>query len=175
MTSESMREAAEYHSSQEVKRTKARTNVLWLWRSTPRSKHQSSSTTSLRTSTRTTDVTSNLAQMHSFSVRTWQSGIHPYKIATPSSQMNNCNSLIQSKEQVKVMDGHSSSLVSQHSRAVSSPKVSLMIPSSSTAHKRWQSQATSLSMIPTLLGSLMCNTSSRTWILTIGNLSSGLM
>ena len=174
MTSESIKEAAGNHSSQEVKRTKTRTNVLWRWRSTPRSKHQSSFTTSLKTSTRTTDVTSNLAQMHSFSVKTWRSVIHHLQIATPSSQMNNCNSLIQSREQVAVMDGNNSSQVSQLSHVVSLPKVSSMIPSSSIVNKQWQSQATSLSMILILLGNLMWNTSSRTWILQIGNPSSGL-
>ena len=174
MTSESMREAAEYHSSQEVKRTKARTNVLWLWRSTPRSKHQSSSTTSLRTSTRTTDVTSSLAQTHSFSVKTWQSVILLFKIAILSSQTNNYSSLIQSREQVTMTGGYNSSLMSQLSHAVSLPKVSSMIPSSSIANNRWQSQATLLSMIPISLGNLMCNTNSRTWTLPIGNPSSGL-
>ena len=168
-------EVAGNHSSQEAKKTKTRTNVLWLSRSTPRSKHQSSSTTSLRTSTRTTDVTSSLAQMHSFSVKTWQSVILLYKIAILSSQTNNYSSLIQSREQVTMTGGYNSSQMSQHSHAVSLPKVSSMIPSSSIANNRWQSQATLLSMIPISLGNLMWNTSSRTWILTIGNLSSGLM
>ena len=174
MTSVLTKEAVGYHSSQEVKKTKTRTNVLWLLLSTPRSKHQSSSTTSLRTSTRTTDVTSSLAQMHSFSVKTWQSVILLCKIAILSLQMNNYSSLIQSREQVTMMGGYNSSLMSQLSHAVSLPKVSSMIPSSSIVNKRWQHQATLLSMIPILLGNLMWNTSSRTWILPIGNPSSGL-
>ena len=175
MTSVLTKEAVGNHSSQEVKKTKTRTNVLWLSRSTPRSKHQSSSTTSLRTSTRTTDVTSSLAQMHSFWVKTWRSVILLYKIAILSSQTNNYSSLIQSREQVTMTGGYNSSLMSQRSHAVSLPKVSSMIPLSSTANKRWQSQATLQSMIPISLGNLMWNTSSRTWILPIGNPSSGLM
>ena len=169
------KEVAGNHCIQEVKKTKTRTNVLWLSRSTPRSKHQSSSTISLRTSTRTTDVTSSLAQMHSFWVKTWRSVILLYQIVILSSQMNNYNSLIQSRKQAAVMDGNNSSQVSQLSHAVSLLKVFLTIHSSSTANKPWQSQATLLSMTPILPGNLMCNTSSRTWILPIGNPSSGLM
>ena len=176
MTSVLTKEAVGNHSSREVKKTKTRTNVLWLLRSTPRLKHQFSFTISLRTSTRTTDVTSNRAQMHSSSVRTWQSVILPCKIAILSSQTSNYNSLTQYRNQLAVTpNGCNSSQKSQLSHVVSLPKVSSMILSSSTANKPWQSQATLLSMTPILPGNLMCNTSSRTWILPIGNQSSGLM
>ena len=175
MTSVLTKEAVGNHSSQEVKKTKTRTNVLWLLRSTPRSKHQSSSTTSLRTSTRTTDVTSNRAQMHSSSVRTWQSVILPYKIAILSSQMSNYNSLTQYRNQLAVTpNGCNSSQKSQLSHVVSLPKVSSMIPSSSIVKHQWTIQAKLVSMIPILLGNLMWSTSSRIWILRIGNPSSGL-
>ena len=174
MTSVLTKEAVGNHSSQEVKKTKTRTNVLWLLRSTLRLKHKFSSTISLRTSTRTTDVTSSLAQTHSFSVKTWQSVILLFKIAILSSQTNNYSSLIQSREQVTMTGGYNSSQMSQHSHAVSLPKVSSMIPSSSIANNRWQSQATLLSMILISLGNLMWNTNSRTWTLPIGNQSSGL-
>ena len=165
--------AVEIHSSQEAKKTKRRTNVLWLLQSIPRSKHQSLFTISLRTSTRTTDVTSNLAQMLNFLAKTWRSVIHLWQIATQLSQTNNYSSLIQSRNQE--MDGHNSSQVSLLSHAALLPKVSSMIPSSSIANRQWQPQATLPSMIQISPGNLMCNTSSRTWTLPIGNPSSGLM
>ena len=173
MTSVWIKEVAEIHNTQEVKQTKTRTSVLWLLLSTPRSKHQSSSTISLRTSTRTTDVTSNRAQMHSSSVRTWQSLI--CKIVILSSQTSNYNSLTQYRKQLAVTPyGSNSSQLSQLSLVVSLPRVSSMIPSSSIVKHQWTIQAKLASMIPILLGNLMLNTSSRTWILRIGNPSSGL-
>ena len=175
MTSVWIKEVAEIQSTQEVKQTKTRTSVLWLLLSTLRSKHQSSSTISLRTSTRTTDVTSNRARMHSSSVRTWRSVILPYKIAILSSQTSNYNSLTQYRNQLAVTpNGCNSSQLSQLFLVVSLLKVSSMIPSSSIVKHQWTIQAKLASMIPILLGNLMWSTSSRTWILRIGNLSSGL-
>ena len=175
MTSVWIKEVAEIQSTQEVKQTKTRTSVLWLLLSTPRLKHQSLSTISLRTSTRTTDVTSNRAQMHSSSVRTWQSVILPCKIAILSSQMSNYNSLTQYRNQLAVTpNGCNSSQKSQLSHVVSLPKVSSMIPSSSIVKHQWTIQAKLVSMILILHGNLMLNTSSKTWILRIGNPSSGL-